>query len=225
MSQPRNYQIEEFMRGVERPVPPVQRRHLKVIAETLVAAWDGLRVDHEEVVRNKEEKEVNTLMESRLNSICEQKTPWSTLVAGVARGKETINYDGSKLETRPDLSIHLTRRSSRLSLIVECKLLDSKKQKTIDLYCEEGLARFVEGRYAWYAHEAFMLAYVRDNSTIAGCLTPHLAQKQKKSPDPFLTEQLPRTINHITNDLAISRHGRSFPDNPGVIDVWHLWLV
>lgn len=225
MSPPRNHQIEEFMRGIEQPVPPLQSRHLKVIAELLVAAWDGLFEDHEQVLRHEEEKEVNTLMESRLNSLCEQRNSlWSTLVSGVTRGKETINYDGSKLETRPDLSMQLTKRSARLLLLVECKLLDAKKQKSVDLYCKEGLVRFVEGHYAWYAREAFMLAYVRDNSTIAGCLTPHLEMKQKQSPDPFLTEQLPCPVHHTSHDLARSRHGRTFTDNPGTIDVWHLWL-
>lgn len=225
MSPPRNYQIEEFMRGIEQPVPPLQPRHLKVIAEFLVVAWDGLLEDHERVVRNEEEKEVNALMESRLNSLCEQRASlWSTLVSGVMRGKETINFDGGKLETRPDLSLQLTKRSARLLLLVECKLLDTKKQKTVDLYCKEGLARFVEGHYAWYAREAFMLAYVRDNSTIAGCLTPHLEKHQKNTPDTFLTEQLPISISHTSHDLALSRHGRTFPDNPGTIDIWHLWL-
>jgi len=94
------------------------------------------------------------------------------LVTCISRGRESINYDGSKLEKRPDLSIHLTSRFSRLSLVVECKLLDSKNKKSIDLYCDQGLARFIDGQYAWYAREAFMLAYVRDGATIATCLTP-----------------------------------------------------
>lgn len=225
MSPARNYQIEEFMRGIEKPVPPIQSRHLKVIAEFLVAAWEGLLEDHEQVVRHEEEKEVNALLELRLNSLCEQGNYlWSTLVSGVVRGKETINYDGSKLETRPDLSIQLAKRSARLLLLIECKLIDEKKKKSVALYCEKGLARFIEGHYAWYAREAFMLAYVRDNSTIAGCLTPYLEKHQNAPSDPFLTEQLPISISHNSHDLAISRHSRAFPDNPGVIDVWHLWL-
>ena len=225
MNLPRDYQVEEFMRGVQRPVPPLQRRPLKAIAEMLVAAWDGLLEGHEYVLSNDEEKEINTLMDSRLNSLFEQNPQWSTLVSGVTRGRESINYDGSKLEKRPDLSIHLTCRSSRLSLIVECKLLDAKNKKTIDLYCNQGLKRFIEGQYAWYAREAFMLAYVRDGATIAACLTPHLEKNQKIVPDPFLTEQLPHANNNTSPNLAISRHGRQFPNNPGSINVWHLWLA
>lgn len=160
MSLSPNYQLEEFMRGVERPVPPLQPRPLRAIAEMLVAAWEGLLEDYEEVLRHDEEKVVNTLMESRLKSLSELNPQWSMLVASVERGKETINYDGSKLETRPDFSIYLTNRSSKLPLIVECKLLDTtdtKSKKTINLYCTKGLARFIEGQYGWYAREASCL--------------------------------------------------------------------
>lgn len=224
MSPSRSYQVEELMRGVQLPLPPLKRRPLREIAEFLVAAWTGLLEEHEDVLRNDEEKEVNTLMDARLNSLFEQKPEWSMLITGVTRGRESINYDGSKLEKRPDLSIHLTCRTSRLPLVVECKLMDSRKRKGVDLYCDEGLVRFIGGQYAWYAQEAFMLAYVRDGATIASCLTPHLAKKQKEVPDPFLTEQLPYAVSHTSQDLALSRHGRRFPNNPGSIDVWHLWL-
>ncbi|HBT83073.1 MAG TPA: hypothetical protein DEB35_06465 [Desulfuromonas sp.] len=225
MSLPRNYQVLEFMRGVELPLPPLQRRPLMAITEMLIAAWNGLKEEHAEVLFHEEEKEVNTLMDSRLNSLFEQNPQWSMLITGISRGRESINYDGSKLEKRPDLSIHLTSRFSRLSLIVECKLLDSKSKKSIDLYCDQGLARFIDGQYAWYAREAFMLAYVRDGATIATCLTPQLEKCQKKSPDPFQTEQLPKTVNTPFYELAQSRHGRQFPNNPGSIDIWHLWLT
>ena len=224
MSLSRNYQVEEFMRGVQRPLPPLQRRPLMAIAEMLVAAWNGLKEEHADVLCNEEEKEVNTLMDSRLNSLFEQNPQWSMLVTCISRGRESINYDGSKLEKRPDLSIHLTSRFSRLSLVVECKLLDSKSKKSIDLYCDQGLARFIDGQYSWYAREAFMLAYVRDGATIATCLTPQLIKCQKKSPDPFQTEQLPKTVNTPSYELAQSRHGRQFSGNPGSIDIWHLWL-
>ena len=225
MSLPRNYQVLEFMRGVELPLPPLQRRPLMAIAEMLVAAWNGLKEEHADVLCNEEEKEVNTLMDSRLNSLFEKNPQWSMLVTCISRGRESINYDGSKLEKRPDLSIHLTSRFSRLSLVVECKILDSSSKKSIDLYCDQGLLRFIDGQYAWYSREGFMLAYVRDGASIANCLTPHLDKNRQQSPDPFLTKQLPKSIVFPSHELAQSRHGRQFPDNPGSIDIWHLWLT
>jgi hypothetical protein len=91
------------------------------------------------------------------------------------------------------------------------------------LYCKDGLYRFISGDYAWRSKEAFMLAYVRDKSMIENTLTPHLIKHQQKQ-NLFFTEQLPKPIYKAPHDLAQSRHGRRFPNNPGSIAVWHLWL-
>ena len=221
---PREYQIAELTRGAELPQPALQSRHLTIIAEFLVRAWQELLKAQEQVMRTKEEPEVNALMESRLLGFLEEGREWATLVKIVCRGKESHNYDGRSLEKRPDLSIYLTDKDARFPLIVECKLIDKTAQKEVTLYGNDGLARFLNGDYAWYAQEAFMLAYVRDGSTIGDCLIPYLAARQNRAPDPFLTEQLPQTVTLPSQDLARSRHGRGFPNNPGPIAIWHLWL-
>jgi hypothetical protein len=221
---PRDYQIAELTRGIQLPLPPLNRRHIKVIAEFLAEAWNGLRISHEQVLCTKEEKEINALMESRMDDIRVDKPEWSMLVTGVSRGKESVSYDGKSLEKRPDLSVHLTNRPFRFPLVVECKLIDKRTRKNVDKYCDNGIARFIDGEYAWYGHEAFMLAYVRDNSAIEHVLTPYLSKNQHNIPDSYLTEQLPNTINIPIHKLAQSRHGRRFSNNPGSIAVWHLWL-
>jgi len=221
---PRDDQIAELTRGAELPLPALKSRHLKVIAEFLVRAWEGLLETQQQVIRTKEEVEINALMESRLLGLLHEGREWSTLVSNVARGKESLSFDGSSLEKRPDLSIYLTKKDRRFPLIVECKLIDKKASKEVVLYGGGGLARFLNGDYAWYAWEAFMLAYVRDGSTLGDCLTSYLAEGQKRAPDPFLTMQLPQIVKFPSQDLAQSRHGRRFRDNPGPIAIWHLWL-
>jgi len=57
------------------------------------------------------EAEVNALMEARLNTLIEEDLLWRQLVLCVARGKESLNFDGSHLEKRPDLSIYLSTRT------------------------------------------------------------------------------------------------------------------
>ena len=57
------------------------------------------------------EAEVTALMESRLNMMIEQDTFWRQLVFCVARGKESLSFDGSHLEKCPDLSIFLSNRT------------------------------------------------------------------------------------------------------------------
>jgi len=221
---PRDYQVAELTRGIQLPLPPLHRRHIKVIAEFLVEAWNGLLVNNEQVLRAEDEPEINALMEARLDDIRLEKPEWSMLVTGVSRGKESISFDGKSLEKRPDLSVHLTNRPFRFPLVVECKLIDKKTRKNVDLYCDNGIVRFIDGEYAWYGHEAFMLAYVRDNSTIEHVLTPYLSKNQHSIPDSYVTEQLPQSINFPIHDLAQSLHGRRFQKNPGSITVWHLWL-
>jgi hypothetical protein len=221
---PRDYQITELTRGVELPLAALKSRHLKIIAEFLIQAWEGLLPTQELVMRTQEEVEINALMEARLLGLLHEGQEWQTLVSNVVRGKESVSFDGSRLEKRPDLSIYLTKKDPRFPLVIECKLIDNKTRKEVALYADNGLARFLGGEYAWYAQEAFMLAYVRDGSTIVDCLIPHLAERQNRASDPFLTMQLPQTVKLLSQDLAQSRHGRRFQNNPGSIAIWHLWL-
>src|SRR5690348_3430727 len=102
---PRDYQIAELTRGVELPLPALQPRHLKIIAEFLVRAWEGLLETQQQVMHTKAEVEINALMESRLLGLLLEGREWSQVVAYVSRGKESFSFDGSSLEKRPDLSI------------------------------------------------------------------------------------------------------------------------
>lgn len=219
---PRDYQIAELTRGVQLPLPKLQRRHVTSVADLIITAWQDLLKTQAVVMKNGGETDVNALMKTKINRICGQKTEWSTLVSGVSLGTESMNYDASSIEKRPDLSFHLTNRLFDLPLVVECKLIDIKKG--VDLYCEHGLLRFLEGGYAWYAQEAIMLAYVRDKSTLLTDLVPYLQKNQQEVPDPFLTEKLPDDASCHKHSLGESRHGRMFHNNPGPIAVWHLWL-
>jgi hypothetical protein len=221
---PRDYQIAEMMRGREFQAP-LKRRHILIIAEFITTAWRGLLENYESVVREKEEKEVNDLLVKRLNHLKDESQILADLVVGVSRGRETDSCDASSLEKRPDISIHLTQRNFEFPLIVECKLIHANDSKRVRQYCGDGLIRYIEGDYSWYAHEAFMLAYVRDGSIIADCLTPYLITNQSKSPDPFLTEQLPESVKFPFCELSNSRHGRRCRENEiPAITVWHLWI-
>jgi hypothetical protein len=228
---PREDQIAELTRSQILPLAPLSERHLMFISAILVRAWNELLVDRFSILATAEEAEVNTLVETRLNALLEEDERWSQLVSAVARGRETISYDGSHLEKRPDLSIYLTNRSRSFPLIVECKLVDAPSGKKVDLYCNEGLARFVRGEYGWATREAFMVGYVRDGSTISSCLVPFLADSRTKQPDAYLTQSLPNPAAAPNMQLARSSHGREFcyigrnSELPGEIAIWHLWIA
>lgn len=220
---PRPDQVSALTRGQALPLPPLPETTLQTIAETLSRAWTDLHIRHAETLRNSSEAEVTSLLEIRLVALLDEDVCWEMLVRGISRGRECISYDGSHLEKKPDLSIHLTGHRFDFPLLIECKLVDRSRGKTVGLYCSDGLMRFVRGEYAWMSAEAFMLAYVRDGSTVAATLHPHLAGNADS-----VTLDLPIVVPGPT-DLAHSRHKRLFSylasaGEPGPIVLWHLWL-
>jgi hypothetical protein len=220
---PRPDQVAALTRGQTLPLPPLFETTLRTVAEALVHAWNDLATAHAEILRNGDEPEITSLLEIRLNALIEENVCWETLVRNVTRGRECLSYNGSHLEKRPDLSIHLTCRRPDFPLVVECKLIDHPRRKTVDLYCREGIKRFMDGEYAWMCAEAFMLAYVRDGSTIATTLIPRLAT------DAACAVLGLSTALPCGGDFARSRHERCFTylgtnGPPGPIALWHVWL-
>lgn len=225
---PRPDQIDELTRGLSLPVEAIDGSILEVVAEQLAQAFSDISATAGATVSTGTEAEVTALMETRLNRLIDQDPLWGQLVLNVVRGKETLSFDGSHLEKRPDLSIHLSSRDRNFPLIVEAKLIE--KTKTEVLYCDNGVRRFVDGEYSWATREAFMLAYVRDKSTIASTLTPFMARAMTLTPSGYQTTEGPVAITQSRLDLARSRHGRSFAYShptavPGAISIWHLWLA
>lgn len=171
-------------------------------------------------------------MVDRLNHLVGDDPLASLLVRAVSRGTETKNYDATRFEMRPDIQISLTSRQHLFPLIVECKLIDLAKGKTVDLYCRDGLARFTTGDYAWTNQEAMMLAYVRGGASTANHLSPFLAAAMGLSPPEYAVLSLPQKCVVSLPDAARSDHGRYFAyvhgsqsgQLPGDIAVWHLWV-
>jgi hypothetical protein len=220
---PRPDQIAAFTRGQPLPLPPLPEITLQTVTDALMRAWSDLAATHGDILRNGDEPEITLLLQTRLNALLDEDARWETLVCGVSREGSQISYDGSHILKSPDLSIHLTSRRFDFPLVAECKLIDHPHRKTVDLYCRKGIKRFVDGEYAWMYAEAFMLAYVRDGSTVAATLTPHFVAATDCVP---LNQ--PYTPSAHSN-LSRSRHGRPFTylggaGAPGPIALWHLWL-
>ncbi|MBE7184320.1 MAG: hypothetical protein INR68_07935 [Methylobacterium mesophilicum] len=230
---PRYNQVDQLTRGLDLPFVALQEEHLFVMAEALVLAWNDLLISQGATLRTGSEAEINALMATRLSQLIDEHSLWEQMVRSVTRGTETVSFDGGHLEKRPDLSIHLTARNPAFPLIVECKLIDAPRRKTAELYCDQGLRRLLSGEYSWATREAFMLAYVRDGSSVASALNPLLAASRTRQPQPYTIEDMPTPIAFGSLDLARTRHGRLFRyptrptprDDPGTITLWHLWLT
>lgn len=228
---PREDQIADLTRGQRLPLDPISGEHLDVIIETVSRVWRGLLDERSQIIADGDEAEINALMESRLNCLWNTDPLWSQLVTSVARGKESLSFDGMHLEKRPDLSIYLTGKHPSFPVIVECKIIDHASGQGVDLYCSKGIARFVAGEYAWANREAILMAYIRDDSSVEDHLSPFLAASARRVPDPWQTNRLPEVATGLRSIVPSSHHSRAFhypspisAAAPGSIALWHLWL-
>lgn len=229
---PRPDQVAELTRSLRLPLAAIADDHLEILAEGLRRAFGDLGTRQSDAIATGTEPEVTALMEARLNNLIHEDPLWRQLVLYVGRGVESISFDGSHLENRPDLSIVLSGRERRFPLVAEAKIVDAAGSKTAELYCEKGIRRFVKGEYAWGNREAFMIGYVRDGSSILTTLKACLSQAMKVHPDRYLVEVLPVPLRSDSSDLAYTQHRRDFvyggqqpPNHPGPITLWHLWLA
>ena len=223
--------IAELTRGARLPLEPIPDAHLSVIFETIIQAWQELQSIGAVALHQGDEAEVNALLEPRLNHYCQSLPFWKDVVHSVQRGRESMSYNGAKLEKRPDVSLIFFHGNRNFPLVVECKIIDQPNQKGVGLYCSNGISRFINGDYAWANKQGVMLGYVRDGSTVATKLAPYLSKKANLSPDPFQTISHPLPRPEISPMIQHSEHNRSFaylPEVdgavPGSISLFHLWL-
>lgn len=225
---PRPDQIAELTRGLDLPLAAIDDIYLQILVEGVSRAFDSIRLSAPTIVAGGDEAEITALLEARLNAMIEEDPVWRQLVDCVVRGKESLSFDGTHLEKRPDLSIYLTARARRFPLIAEAKIIDAAKGEA--LYCSQGIRRFLNGEYSWGGREAFMIAYVRDGSTLKARLAPYLASTPQAA--NYTVEMGVKLHYAATVDSGRSRHGRSYlythtpppANDPGPIELWHLWL-
>lgn len=223
-------QVAELTRAVEVPLPHVDPQIIEIILDAVAQGWEYLRQNHLGVLQNGEEAEISALLDTWLNAELSTVPGLDLIVSSVDRGRESISYDGKRLEVRPDISFRLTHQDARFRLIAECKIIDTGKGKTAGLYRDKGVARFVEGDYAWANREALMFGYVRCGSGLEKTVLKSLKNYAALNCNEI--EMRASITPLIKKDaLGTSTHGRSFAYVhaattlvPGPIELWHLWL-
>ncbi|MEZ4464770.1 MAG: hypothetical protein R3F43_09780 [bacterium] len=209
--------------GVQPVQPRLSQAILGLIADTLREAWADLSARSPDVLRADHEPGITSLREGWLRSRLERLQP---SVCAVARGSETVNHAGTRLEVRPDLVFSFPPVSGSTAHIyplhVECKLLDRRSERRVSQYCADGLSRFVVGDYGWARQEGMMIAYVRDDARLPDTLADYL---DGAPPTLYLTLSPPL----MTGRDARTRHDRAdvrHPQwRPGPIDIRHVWLI
>ena len=225
------------------PHPRLGLPVILVLRRVLLKAFEKLRDRGFPLATEREDRVTEQLfnvLENDLRQTGEIDGFNSTLYDRVVRHAEVTNYSGKKLAKTPDLSFKLRYAeveprpvvSTHDALFVECKPVDAAHAAG-SAYCDDGLIRFVNGDYAWAMQDAMMLAYVRNGRTIAGHLTPAMAESTRKSSlgvaQPLqLCPGLAAAACADAEAVYLTKHHRIFPwpDGKGSatdITVYHLW--
>ena len=156
------------------------------------------------------------------------------LISKITREEKLRGFDGSQLDPMPDLVFgirHSGRRVFRRTqdgLFVECKPIDGNHTVGAH-YCNKGIIRFVEGKYAWCMLSAMMVGYSAPGYEIVPKLTDALSKSTtigtKQTPSvcpqskPVLFAQETYVTVHERN-FSFVETGEPAPD----IKLRHVWL-
>jgi len=218
--------------------PPFSDELTSAICRALQKAWDSLKLSSEdrEVLETGRETRITQRLEKKLNHLRVHGGVDGYNCNTFERphvGSEYLNYEDVKVR-KPDIIFGVSG-SPRIGVIddmydamfVECKLLD--QGKNFGLYCSKGLAKFVDGSYAWRMPEAMMVAYVRTGQRLPDDLVDGFATFKRGESYSLIGEVRPCNICEGDNPVFVSEHGRTWPlpdgANPGPIAVRHLWLA
>ena len=217
------------------PYPAFEPGFLAIVNRALTWAWATLRQrSSDEHLREVAEVQITEAMQTVLNqAMNDALEPVEGFTAAyfetMERGGEIANYDGTRLEKRPDLRFRLRGRhnvSDRLqyAFFVECKIVDATH--AVLRYCNEGLARFIRGDYAWAMPHAMMLAYVRDRTYSVQALKQLLENDNTQY--AVTSVSVPEATEALGSVESVHKRPWRYPvtdSEPGPIEIRHLWLL
>ncbi len=218
---------------------------IAVVEHAIREAWRTLVLEHQDVLVTRDEDRITDCLLNVLVSIRTQGTvPGFTadLFGVPVRDAKLSDWLGSSIDKTPDITVYPAQPRRGISdgrhdaLFLECKVLHGSRRLT--QYGDEGIQRFLDGRYAWRMPHAHMVAYVfsATDRNPASALRTHFA-RQRRGPSPQTNGELlalrdgPTEVSPAgcasTRPIIQTGHLRSAPilqarDNP--IALRHLWL-
>jgi hypothetical protein len=161
---------------VEPDLSPV---HKAVVLRAVRWGWDELCRRSPEIAAAAGEEVVSATLSRLLNdqdSDGARRAPGLSEFESVQRGAKAEGADGG-VEYQPDLAFRPNvapgvRNRGDWGWFVECKLIDGTA--SVGRYCEEGVQRFVDRRYAARMPSGAMFGYVRDGREPYSSLQPLL---------------------------------------------------
>ena len=223
-----------FTHGIEYtlPHPQIPQRTVLLLRKVIKRSWQllGEMPPSGFILQSANEDTITQVLveiiENRLRKSGELDGFNCALFGKVTREPKVTNVDKKHPDKMPDIFFDLKRDqlpilSDQDGLFVECKPVD-REHPILSCYCKKGLARFVNGDYAWAMQDALMVGYVKGNYSF-GKLASVL--------DGRKSDALNTAYHSAVDKYAIycSGHNRDFewPENLGhacPISVIHLWL-
>lgn len=226
--------------AAELPHPKLEPEVFIILHRVLIRALEILSAEGQPLSTMHEDPITSALarvIENRLRQSGEVPGFRAPLFERVTRQHECDSFDGSLQRERPDLFFGIrpddtfrTRiQSDQWGVFAECKPVDVNHFAGSD-YCEKGLVRFIQGEYAWAMQDALMVAYTRDERSIASHLIPamvsraHLHVQDAVAPLPL--EGCNSGKYHEA--LHVSTHTRPFDWTDGrgsacPVTIYHSW--
>jgi hypothetical protein len=218
------------------PHPAIPERVQCIVRAALRHAWNMVRANAAVgELETAAEPELTVTLQMMLNHLLDDDTePVPGFSANefeiVERGAESVNYNGTRLEKRPDLRFRLHSPAPRIrdrthyGIFVECKIVDNKHP--VRRYVMEGVQRFIDGDYAWAMPHGMMVAYMRDTNAN---LNEVVALLNNAGSLYAVTEVELSTLPAESAPTLRSVHSRSWrylasPNPPGPIELVHVWL-
>ena len=225
--------------------PPWGNGLIEMVEQALRAAWRDLVANHPTVLATHDEDRItNALLDSLAKIRAQESVPGFTAdVFGMpTRDGKLPDWEGKSIDKTPDITIYpaVPRRgvadTRHDALFFECKVLHLNRRLTH--YGDQGIARFLDGRYAWRMPHAHMVAYVfvaKDRHPLTALSTHFGTVIGKGSSDTYgqrlalnsvPTQVLPAGCPN-TRPVIKTVHQRSAPVVAGTappIALRHVWL-
>lgn len=213
---------------------PIPEPFLRAIVRAITVAW-GM-VCSSSFHDFADEDKTTTRIQQELFAILERR-PGSPVVPlfddsrfdTPQRDAKHTNYDRTQDDKMPDFRLQLSgvggRPRPHRALFVECKVLDQSRK--LDKYCKFGIMRFVDGRYAYRMPHALMVGYVLHHSASLPSSLVDFFERDKAECAKLcapITCQWVNSISATENSVYETTHSRRFPNSPGPIALFHLWL-
>lgn len=225
--------------------PPWSAGVIGVVEQAIRQAWRTLVLEHQAVLITRDEDRItDRLLDVMVDMRTRGTVPGFTadLFGVPVRDAKLADWLGASIDKTPDITVYPAQPRQGISdgrhdaLFLECKVLHGKRRLT--QYGDEGIQRFLDGRYAWRMPHAHMVAYVfsATDRHPASALKTHFTRQRSGSPRQTNgqrlalrdgpTEVSPAGCGH-TRPIIQTGHLRSAPvlhgrDNPIVLR--HLWL-